>query len=107
MKIYNPPDIMKSVLRKDPVKGDIRPVVPIETTDGKLRVPYEDVIHKGILSKPSKEGNHVMIRFISNRNLGLIKTNFTDLSHFRDYDNSKTGANICLCKKTNYFSNFR
>lgn len=78
IEIYIQPDIMKKILRKDPVHGDNRPMVPIETGDDKLKMEYTDIIHKNIIQKFP---DSVRIRFISHRNLGSIKENFYSVSH--------------------------
>lgn len=78
MKLYNPPNVMKSILRKAPTGRKLQPMIPLE--DENLVVDARDLLHEDILKK--KPGA-VMIRLISHHMLSMIKENFVDSMYWR------------------------
>jgi hypothetical protein len=58
LKLWNPPDVLGSVLRKDPGNPKKRPMVPVD--EETLVVDYNEIVHADILKK--RPGT-VMIRY--------------------------------------------
>ena len=77
LKLWNPPDVLGSVLRKDPGNPEKRPMIPVD--EERLVVDYKEIVHADILKK--RPGTVMIrffffgiglmgLRFISHRNMG-------------------------------------
>jgi len=73
LKLRIPVDIMKSILRDDPVNGKKRPKVPIE--DNILEMDCASLLHKHILESNK---SYMIIRLLSNRGLSRLKNNLSE-----------------------------